>query len=271
MMASHSQIVTETTSQNSILLDNTIFSDIGVIEIRDLTALPSENTARTNTLGLTATDIKAIREHLESITFRQILHIILDVECKQNVLDVVELLQQVEGIRYVGPNIYYEITTVNPNDPDFRNGNQWALNGTNGINAPGAWGITTGSRAVRVGIIDSGIARHPDLDANIDFTSGGDFYNIAPNNIPGPLRPDTDGHGTESASVVGAVGNNGIGVTGVAQQVTLVPLQTGYGGSHPREARADAVRHARDLWNTNQRISILTTWIPDIIHNYVMV
>ena len=47
MKASHSQIVTETTSQNSILLDNTIFSDMGVIEIRDLTALPSENTERT--------------------------------------------------------------------------------------------------------------------------------------------------------------------------------------------------------------------------------
>ena len=49
MKTSHSQIATELTSQNNIVRDNSIFNGIGIREIRDLTALPSENTTRTNT------------------------------------------------------------------------------------------------------------------------------------------------------------------------------------------------------------------------------
>ena len=36
------------------------------------------------------------------------------------------------------------ITPVNPNDAKYADGSQWNLNGTWGINAPMAWGITTG-------------------------------------------------------------------------------------------------------------------------------
>jgi len=259
--ASHSQITTESASQDSIMRDSSsVFGGIGVTAIYDLTALPSDNNimSRNGRGGLT-TDVQAIREHLEDVNFRQILHVKLDVECRQNVLDVVRQLQRMEGIKHVGPSMYDDIMTVNPNNPYFRNGTQWALNGANGINAPDAWGITTGSRAVRVGIIDTGIARHPNLNANVDFTSGGDFYRMAsiPNNIPGTLVPDTNGHGTMSASVVGAEGNIGIGVTGVAQQVTLVPMQSGYGVSHGTPARVRAITYARNLWGTSRQISIL--------------
>jgi len=239
--------------------NDSIFSGIGVRAVSDLTALPSENVLSAYGRGLDI-DVQAIREHLQDVTFRQILHVKLDVECRQNVLDVVRQLQSLEGIRYVGPNMYYEDLTVNPNNTYFRNGTQWALNGVNGINAPGAWGITPGSRNVRVGIIDSGIARHDNLNANVDFNSGGDFVNMIsiPNNLPGPLRPDDNGHGTSSASVVGAVGNIGIGVTGVAQQVTMVPMQTRtVAPFHSVDAMIRAVTYARNSWNTNQRISVL--------------
>ena len=49
-----------------------------------------------------------------------------------------------------------------PNDPDYTNGDEWQLNGTWGINVPGAWNVTTGSDQVIVADTDSGIAyNHP--------------------------------------------------------------------------------------------------------------
>ena len=54
------------------------------------------------------------------------------------------------------------------NDPDFTNGDEWQLDGTWGINAPGAWSVTTGSDQVIVADTDTGIAyNHPDLFDNV--------------------------------------------------------------------------------------------------------
>ena len=51
-----------------------------------------------------------------------------------------------------------------PNDPDYVNGTEWQLNGTWGINVPGAWNVTTGSAQVIVADTDTGIAYNdPDL------------------------------------------------------------------------------------------------------------
>ncbi len=44
-----------------------------------------------------------------------------------------------------------------PNDPDYTNGDEWQLNGTWGINAPGAWSVTTGSDSVIVADTDTGL------------------------------------------------------------------------------------------------------------------
>ncbi len=44
-----------------------------------------------------------------------------------------------------------------PNDPYFSNGEQWQLNGTWGINVPGAWTVTTGSDKVIVADTDTGV------------------------------------------------------------------------------------------------------------------
>jgi len=61
-----------------------------------------------------------------------------------------------------------ESTQQTPNDPSFTNGALYGLNGANGINAPAAWNVTTGSGAVVVADIDTGINYdHPDLAQNI--------------------------------------------------------------------------------------------------------
>ena len=53
-----------------------------------------------------------------------------------------------------------------PNDPDYTNGDEWQLNGTWGINAPGAWSVTTGSDSVIVADVDTGL--NYDLSDMID-------------------------------------------------------------------------------------------------------
>ncbi len=99
---------------------------------------------------------------------------------------------------------------------------------------PGAWATVSEAPQVIVCITDSGIDyRHPDLAANM-WTNPGEIanngedddgngiiddvhgYNAVDNN--GEIM-DTDSHGTHTAGIVGAVANNGIGTTGIAQKV----------------------------------------------------
>ena len=138
------------------------------------------------------------------------------------------------------------LPTAVPNDPSF--GLEWNLRntgqsgGTPGVDiaAEQAWNISVGSRSVVVAVIDSGIdLSHPDLAANL-WTNPGEVagngidddrngfvddvhgWNFVDNNAN--LR-DGYGHGTHVAGIIGAVGNNGVGITGVAWQVSLMVLR----------------------------------------------
>ena len=143
--------------------------------------------------------------------FRQILQIKLPEDSKENVLNVIRQLEKIEGIQYAGPDYFWYPDATTPNDIYF--GNQWGLSK---INAPQAWDITKGS-SVKVGIIDTGIASHSDLNANL--VAGWNF--VSNNNV----TSDTDGHGTHVAGIVGAVGNNSTGISGVNWVISLVPMK----------------------------------------------
>lgn len=140
------------------------------------------------------------------------------------------------------------------NDPEA--GNQWYLDHTGDvdIDGPEAWKLRT-STSVVVAILDTGINyNHPDLTANIWFNLGedlngngqfdsgpppagdvdgidtdgngyaDDFFGIDPyESDADPM--DTWGHGTQVAGVIGAVGNNGIGITGTAWDVKLMAIR----------------------------------------------
>ena len=64
-----------------------------------------------------------------------------------------------------------------------------------------------GSRTVKVGVIDTGIANHEDLNDNL--VAGWNFVDDSNN------TDDTDGHGTAVAGIIGATGTNENGVLGV--------------------------------------------------------
>jgi len=146
---------------------------------------------------------------------------------------------------------------LSPNDPHFANGNLWALHNTgqNGgradadIDAPEAWNLTTDAAAIVIAVIDTGVRHtHEDLAANLWVNpgeNGTDFLGLNKRSnlqdddgngyvddaygidaITGSGLPwDDHGHGTHVAGTIGAVGNNGRGVVGVAWQARIMHLR----------------------------------------------
>ncbi len=135
------------------------------------------------------------------------------------------------GVRFAEPDFVLRPEQL-PNDPSF--GNQWSLNNTGqsggtpqaDIRAVPAWDTAKGTGATLVAVIDTGIEyTHPDLAANIWNQAGGTGvhgYNFV-NNTSDPL--DDNGHGTHVAGIIGAVGNNGIGVSGVAWTTRMMAVK----------------------------------------------
>ncbi len=230
-------------------IEESLYSN-GAISIQDLTALPNTYLNKNGKID----DKKAttLAEYYSENEFNQILKITLKFKSKQNVLNYIDNISKLTGVLYAEPNMFMSYGTATTDDSKLND--QWGLVGSNGIQIEDAWDITTGSNAVRVGVIDSGIAAHEDFKENL--VNGYDFYND--NAV---TTDDVCGHGTHVAGIIGAYGNNGLGISGVAQRVSLVPLQTAYSqadsGWHHTGDLIEAITYARNLWGTDQQISIL--------------
>jgi subtilisin family serine protease len=176
------------------------------------------------------------------------------------------LLASRADLVYAEPNY---IVRAFPSDPSFPQ--LWALEnigqavngglpGTPGsdIRVMPAWDVSVGSNAQVVAVIDTGLDYdHPDLAANVwsapsPFTvdlGNGVVVTCAAgthgfNAITDTCDPrDDHSHGTHVAGTIGAVGNNGIGVTGVNWTTQLMGVKflddTGAGTT------ADAVKAIR--------------------------
>lgn len=132
-------------------------------------------------------------------------------------------------VKYVEPN-YLISSSFTPNDPSFPALGTLLDAQPGGVRAESSWNTTLGSRDIVVGVLDSGIdATHPDLVANL-WTNrtgiGGCAYGTHGYNTLTKQCTSSDqyGHGTHVAGILGAVGNNGIGITGVAPRVSLMSL-----------------------------------------------
>ena len=134
------------------------------------------------------------------------------VHVQGSVENAIAELESNPAVAYAEPNWIYHADAV-PNDPSYPQDYGLAK-----IQAPQAWDVTTGSAAVTVAVVDTGIATdHPDLSANV--VPGYDFVQ----NDTDPR--DFNGHGTHVAGTIGAKGNNGIGVAGVNWNVHLMPVR----------------------------------------------
>ena len=151
-----------------------------------------------------------------------------------------------------------------PNDPRFVNQTEIASPPADAdIRLKEAWDVTTDTRSLTVAIIDSGIKlNHPDLAGNlwtnaaeaggtagvdddgngrVDDLHGWDF----PNNSATLM--DSQGHGTSVAGVVGAVGNNGLGVAGTAWGANLMILRSYIGNTTDEIYLLDALDYVLDF------------------------
>ena len=168
----------------------------------------------------------------------------------------------------------FKETSIVPNDPMLSR--QWHLLNTgqfggipgSDINAVQAWKNRTDAKDVIVAIIDGGIdLSHPDLDDNIwenrkeipgnnlddDNNEYVDDYN-GWNFVANSHIPNIDAHGTHVAGIVGAEGNNNIGVSGVAWDIQLMSLDIfdtnkKYKDEHLIEAINYAVENGADIIN----------------------
>lgn len=151
-------------------------------------------------------------------TFNQVICLELQDASKENVLAAIEELQKRDDVIYAGPDYAIIPCSSSVNDELFED--QWAYET---IQLTEAWEITTGSSAVVVGILDSGIdTTHPDLQNRVDTSLSYDFTGDV--DASGGLT-DVYGHGTRIAGVIGAISNNEIGISGVCWNVTLVSLK----------------------------------------------
>ena len=123
------------------------------------------------------------------------------------------------------------------------------------IQAPLVWDFTTGSSYVRVGVIDSGIASHLDLNENYEDDDAWDFYDVN-SEEPDLEKGDLKSHGTHVAGIIGAVGDNEIGVSGINWDVSLVQLRTTHAPNY-LAATINAIRYTNELSNQEQKIYIL--------------
>ena len=114
-----------------------------------------------------------------------------------------------------------------PDDTHFEE-----LWGMQNIGMPQVWEHATGSGNICVAVIDSGIDyHHPDLNANMARDSYGNYGRLFRNGVQSSNPVDTLGHGTHVAGIIGAVGNNGIGVTGVNWSVSMLAVNVMPNGS----------------------------------------
>ena len=165
--------------------------------------------------------------------------------------------EMVEPLPVPAPELRLADIPLIPNDPLY--GQQWHLKK---IGAPAAWRQTTGSSNIVVATIDSGVDyTHPDLapniwqnpgetgldtngqdkssngiddDANgyVDDVHGADVVKgtgdpMDPGYWNSPTQPQTSAiyHGTFIAGLIGAMGNNGVGVAGLNWSVKIMAIR----------------------------------------------
>jgi subtilisin-like proprotein convertase family protein/subtilisin family serine protease len=157
------------------------------------------------------------------------------------------------GVRWAEVQLarHYELL-LTPNDPYFVS--QWHLlatpnnagaNAGHDLNVTNVWDRFRGA-GITIGVLDSGVElAHPDLAANINAALSHDFVdNDADAN---PSDWNAEKHGTAVAGIAAAVGNNRLGVAGVAYEARLAVHRLITGAAVTDAQIASAFAHRLDV------------------------
>ena len=198
---------------------------------------------------------------------------------------LVKEYQQLPEVEYAEPN--YEINLdeadagplepILPRDPQFND--QWALanSGQRGgkkgadISATLAWTKTTGSDNVVVAVLDTGVDyNHEDLTENMwrrpekmapyhdnELGTIDDEFGFDAINGSDPM--DDNGHGTHCAGIIGAEGENEIGIAGVNWKVQIMPLKfMNASGSGTTKDAIEAINYVIDRKKAGVNVRIIS-------------
>lgn len=133
------------------------------------------------------------------------------LETRQPLATLLATLRSEAGVAFAEPNIVARVA-LTPNDPFL------AVTGSQSPELERAWDLSTGSPAIVVAVLDTGVDdTHPDLTNRL--VPGFDFVNNT------ALNSDDNGHGTAMCGIIAAEGQNAEGVVGVAFNARMMPVK----------------------------------------------
>lgn len=156
--------------------------------------------------------------------------------------DVPELTKQLNAREEIAEAYIdaYQFPAAAPNDPEFDK--QWPFHNEHDANVVEAWDLGFTGEGEYIGIVDSGITKHPDLDDKVaggfdmirnDVNSGdnqpgrdNDPSDPGDYGCQGNSADDSSWHGTHVAGIAAALTNNNEGVAGTAKDASIVPVRT---------------------------------------------
>ena len=123
------------------------------------------------------------------------------------------------SIESVQPNYIYHALSL-PNDPRVSSST------VTNLNLSPAWDRITDCSSVTVAVLDTGVNyTHEDLAQNM-WDGGVTYPKHGYDFVDGDSDPkDQNGHGTHVAGIIGAIGNNGLGTSGVCWRAKLMALR----------------------------------------------
>jgi len=166
-------------------------------------------------------------------------------------------LNSTPGVLYAQPNYTRKAMRL-ANDPVVRQ--QWALRN---IKAEEAWDISTGAEVV-IADLDTGVSSsHPDLSGKV--LAGYNFYS---NNGD---SSDDNGHGTYTAGVAAAYGDNNEGIAGVCWGCLILPVKVlGERGNGDDASVAQGIRWATDQGARVINLSLGSPEQSQVLHDAVI-
>ncbi len=181
----------------------------------------------------------------------------------ENIKEVIESLKEYlteAGLKVKSIEPNYEVKAEEDGNLDIgvESINSYQVWNYNMIGIPKAWGISEGSKNLKVAVLDTGIQyTHPNLKEFVNTALGKNFTSNDPCDFM-----DRAGHGTHVAGIIASYGQ----VSGVMKYATLIPIKvlndSGVGSTysimqgliHAGNERADVVNMSIGGWDYNESL-----------------